>query len=318
MDAGRADRPRVDVGVVTFNTADVTVRALEHLTRSDQGCDLRVLVRDNGSRDGTADAVRAAFPAAEVEAGDENLGFAAGVNRLLARSDAPWFVALNSDAWPEPGALATLVRSAEANPRAAIVVPRLERPDGELEHSTHPFPSSLVAAVMATGAHRAMPRRAERMLLNGYWHHDEARAVDWAVGACWLMRRAAIDDVGLLDERYFMYAEDIEWCWRARKHGWSVQFEPAALVRHVGNASGAASYGDSRTTAYLRNTLRFYRSEHGLVASGLYRALNALGAARLWLVNRVRGRPGQAAGWKRQVAVHLSPVRGPDGPPVRR
>src|SRR5437763_12989581 len=104
-----AQRPRVDVGVVTWNTRDLTVRALRSLLDSDQGCDVRLLVHDNASSDDTASALRAEVPESDVEVAADNLGFAAGVNRLIARSDAPWFMTLNSDAWPEPGAIRRLV-----------------------------------------------------------------------------------------------------------------------------------------------------------------------------------------------------------------
>src|SRR4051812_11260765 len=135
--------------MVTWNSRDVTVDALERLLRSDQGCDFRLLVRDNGSTDGTPEAIRERFPDVEVDAGTDNLGFAGGMNRIIARSDAPWFFPLNSDAWPEDGCLATLVRAAEGHPTAAAVAPLLLRPDGTLEHSTHPFPSPRVALMVA-------------------------------------------------------------------------------------------------------------------------------------------------------------------------
>src|SRR3954454_14072682 len=141
-------RPRVDVGIVVWNTRDLTLSAIARLETAADDVDLRVLVRDNGSTDGSADAIRAAFPHVTVTEGD-NVGFARGVNSLLAISDAPWFVTLNSDAWPEPGALGRMVAAAEGAPRAAAVAPLLLRPDGELEHGTHPLPSIPVAAVTA-------------------------------------------------------------------------------------------------------------------------------------------------------------------------
>src|SRR6266571_4809579 len=98
-------RPRVDVGVVTWNTAELTATVLRRLLDSDQGCDIRLLIRDNASTDGTVETLSRLVPEAEIESGNKNLGFAAGVNRLLARSEAPWFFLLNSDAWPEPGAI---------------------------------------------------------------------------------------------------------------------------------------------------------------------------------------------------------------------
>ena len=303
------ERATVDVGIVTWNTAELTCTALRRLLDTPQGVDLRLLVRDNGSVDGTPEALADAVPEADVDAGDENLGFAAGMNTLIARSTAPWFLALNSDAWPQPQAIARLVESAERHPRAAAIAPRLERPDGTLEHSTHPFPSLRVAATTATGGGTWLPRRwADRMLLEPAWDHRRARDVDWAVGAALLMRRAALEDVGGFDERFFMYAEDLAWCDRAARHGWTIRFDPEAVVVHVGNASGERGYGDRRTRTYLENTNRWYRHRHGRVRVGAYRALNAAGALRLQLAARRRGDDTEADFWRSVRRVHLAPV----------
>jgi N-acetylglucosaminyl-diphospho-decaprenol L-rhamnosyltransferase len=309
-------RPRVDVGVLTYNTAELSATALRRLLDSDQGVELRLLVRDNASTDGTPEAVADAVPEAVIEIGSENLGFAAGVNRLLEKSDAPWFLALNSDAWPEPGAIAALVAAAESAPRAAATVPRIERPDGTLEHSTHALPSLWVAAMLATGAVSLLPARVRRRwLLEPDWQHDERRVVGWAVGAAMLMRREALDDLGGFDERFFMYAEDLEWCWRAGRKGWEIVFEPAALVRHVGNASGSAAYGRRRTAAYMRNSYRFAREAHGALWTFGWRVCNVVGSGRRWLIAVVRRRAGAARFWRTQIAASMVSTRGPDGPP---
>lgn len=302
-------RPQVDVGVVTWNTAELTVRALRHLLDTDQGADLRLLVRDNASSDGTAAAIERAVPEAEVDHGTENLGFAGGMNTIIERASAPWFLALNSDAWPHPAAVARLVDTALRHPRAAAVAPRLERPDGSLEHSTHPFPSLTVAATMAIGGDRWLPRVVrDRLMLEGTWGHDRPRRVDWAVGAALLMRRAALDAVGGFDEGYFMYAEDLDWCWRAARLAWTVEFDPNAVVVHVGNASGSHRYGDRRTRTYLQNTHRWYKSVHGPRRSAAYRRLNAIGALRSQLAARRRHDPEAADWWRAVRDVHRAPV----------
>ncbi len=304
-----AERPKVDVGVVTWNTAELTVRALRHLLDADQGVELRLLVRDNASTDGSASAVAREIPEAEVDLGTTNLGFAGGVNTILRRSTAPWFLALNSDAWPQPGAIGRLVDTALRHPRAGAVAPRLERPDGSLEHSTHPFPSLTVAATLAVGGDRWLPRPVrDRLLLEGTWAHDRRRRVDWAVGAALLMRRAALDEVGGFDERFFMYVEDLDWCWRAARLGWSIEFDPAAVVVHVGNASGKHRYGDRRTSTYLQNTHRWYKAVHGPRRGAAYRELNALGALRSQLAARRHHDPEAADWWRAVRAVHRAPV----------
>ena len=296
------DLPRVDVGVVTWNTRDLTVSALRRLLDTDQGADLRLLVHDNASSDGTADAVREQVPEADVVSWPENLGFAAAVNRLLARSDAPWFLMLNSDAWPTPGAIGHMVDAAVRHPRAAAVAPRLERPDGSLEHSTHPFPSVTVAAASTLPLRNAW---AQRHALHSAWQHDRERQVDWAVGAALLVRHSALAEIGDLDESFFMYVEDLEWCHRIRQRGWEVWFTPEAVVVHVGNASGKEKYGGTRSAVWIANTNRFYRRHHSAANTLAYRLVNAAGA--LLAAVRALSRRDRAAAqfWRRQIPLHL-------------
>jgi GT2 family glycosyltransferase len=234
------------------------------------------------------------------------------MNRLIARSAAPWFFPLNSDAWPEEHCLSTLLGAAERHPRAAAIAPLLVRPDGTLEHSTHPFPSPRVSMLAAIGDSRWVRRRGDRYLLEGTWMHDRARSVDWAVGAALLMRRQALDEVGPFDERFFMYAEDLEWCWRAHQRGWDIQFEPAAVVCHIGNVSGKPRYGERRRATYMANTYRFYAQEHGLAAMNLYRAINVAGAARHFLTARVTGNKAGASYWRPMVGAYMGRGASPD------
>jgi GT2 family glycosyltransferase len=226
-----------------------------------------VFVRDNASSDGTAAAVAAAYPDAEVDPGDENLGFAGGVNTILRRSTAPWVLLLNSDAWPEPGAIEAMLACAARHPRAAVVAPKLVRPDGRLEASAWPFPSMRVTLGSAL-------RRDANI-----WPHDVERRVDWAVGAALLIRRAALDEIGELDDSLFMYAEDLEWCWRARDAGWEVWFTPAAVVRHIGNESGAQQFGERQPAAWIANSVQVYGRRHGTLATTTWRLANAASAA---------------------------------------
>ena len=294
--------PRVDIGIVTWNTHDLTLRAVEAALASED-VDVRVLVRDNGSTDGTAAALAERHPDVVLDVG-ANVGFAAGVNALLARSDAPWFVTLNSDAWPEPSALRSLVDLAEQQPRAAAVAPLLLTPDGALEHSAHAFPRWLTAAALPLSR-----SRSEQLLLPPAWRHDRTREVDWAVGAALLLRRSAVDEVGGLDDAFFMYGEDLEWCWRARAAGWQVWFTPTAVVRHVGNASGAQRFGPSRDQAAIVNASLVVARYRGRGYALVWRALNALTAGRAWLAARRRGDRDLADHYRRQVAAHLGRAR---------
>ena len=304
------DRPQVDVGVVTWNTRDLTVRALRRLLDTEQGCQIRLLVRDNGSTDGTVPALARSVPEAEVDHDDRNLGFAAGMNRLIRRSSAPWFLLLNSDAWPEPGAVGALVAASRDHPQAAAVAPLLRRPDGSIEPSALPFPSVSTAAFDAVGLSRVMPRRAARRLIWPAWSHDVARAVDWAIGAALLVPRDAFEAVGLLDESLFMYAEDLEWCWRAHDRGRDVWFEPSAVVVHVGNASGTRAYGERRARAHLYNAYRVYERRHGRSRTLVLGALHMLGTGRALAAAALRRDRGGVGYWRTNLVAHGRALKG--------
>ena len=322
--SSRRNRPRVDVGIVTWNTAQLTAGAVRRLIDTDQGCDLRVLVHDNASSDGTVGALAAAAPEADIEAGTTNVGFARAVNSLVARSRAPWFLALNSDAWPEPGAIGTMVEAAEKDPEVAAVAPLLLRPDGTVEHSTHPFPTLGVAALDAVAGRRWLPAALlDRLYLEGSWSQDRTRVVDWAVGAALLFRRSALDAIGGLDERFFMYVEDLEWCWRARSRGWKVLFEPTAVVRHVGNASGGSRFGGARPALEAANLDVFLRSTRSPVVARTFRMLSALASGRLLLEARRKGDAAATAHWRSVMRSHLAldpapPVDPPESAAVGR
>lgn len=300
------DRPRVDVGVLTWNTAELTTQALRRLLDSDQNADIRLLVRDNASTDGTVAVLRERVPEADIDAGTRNVGFAAGVNTLIKRSTAPWLFLLNSDAWPTPGAIGRLVETAIEHPRAAAIVPRIEHPDGSVQHTTHPFPSVHVASTMAFRRDKLTPDEADALFLEGAWDHDRPRRLDWAHAAAWLLPRAALDEIGGLDERFFFYAEDLEWCWRAHKRGFEIWFEPRAIVQHVANASGEQLLAGARDRAHLHNSLRFYAREHGVVSAAAWWSIGTLGIARRFLAARRSGETGRAAVLKRYLAAQLA------------
>jgi hypothetical protein len=290
----------VDVAIVTWNTRETTVKAIETLLAAEPAGVLRVLVRDNASSDGTAEAIAEVYPDVSVDAGKANLGFAGGVNTILARSTAPWVLLLNSDAWPEPGAISRMVECAERHPRAAAVVPLLLRPDGALEPSTWPLPSlglSMSAALHPT---------------KHLWKHDAERPVEWAVGAAWLLRRSAVEEVGELDDSLFMYAEDVEWCWRAKDAGWEMWFTPDSVVRHIGNASGKQRYGAKQPAAWIANSVKVYRRHHGPVGTRMWQAANAFGAALQ--MARLRGNPGELNLWRVQLRAWLRPSYNIDRP----
>ncbi|MFP5220116.1 MAG: glycosyltransferase family 2 protein [Actinomycetes bacterium] len=303
-------RPHVDVLVVTWNTGAVTAAALRRLLDAEHGVVLRVLVHDNASADGTVAVLAEQVPEAEVVVDDVNRGFAAGVNALLARATAPWLLVLNSDAWPDPGAVDRLVEVALGDPGIGLVAPRLETPDGVLELSCLPAPSLATAWAAALGAERWAPRWSDRRLLPGAWCHDVPRDVDWAVGAAWLVRREAVESAGPMDTSLFMYGEDVEWCLRMRAAGWRLRFEPSAVVRHVGNASGSQAYSPhERARSWVRNDVLLFRRRSSRVATAAYVAARVVAARRTARARARGGDDGAAAHWRAVASGYLAAGR---------
>jgi N-acetylglucosaminyl-diphospho-decaprenol L-rhamnosyltransferase len=293
--------PVVDVCVLTWNTAELTATALTNLASSNQGVAYRVLLRDNGSSDGTAQAARDALPDAEIDAGKDNLGFAAGINRLLARSASPYVLILNSDAWPADHALERMVIAARERDDKAVIAPRLLQPDGRSEHSTWPFPSLGLSALYATGLRRVLPHHlAEHMMLAPDWRHDRSRYVGWAVGAALLIPRAVLDRVGGLDERYFFYGEDVDWCWRATDAGYQIWFDSEAVVHHIGGASSTQRSPGAITRRKAAASALVMMRRHGRTTSTLFRLLEMATAVRIGLIGMVRRDAGTVS-WARNV-----------------
>lgn len=309
-----APEPVVDVCMLTWNTRDVTLDALRRLCTSAQGVPFRVLVRDNASTDGTADAIAEAHPDVVLDRGHRNLGFAAGMNALLAETTAPYVLLLNGDAWPEPDALLRLVEAARSHPGAGAIAPLLLAPDGSVERSTWPFPSLRLSLLYASGLRRLVSRaRADTWLLEDGWLHDRPRWVGWAVGAAILVPRQVLARVGGLDERFFMYGEDVEWCWRMKDAGLRVWFEPSAVVRHVRSASADQLFAAdvaARKAAASAAVMRMRRSRGAALG---WQVLEMVIAARVWWHAR-RQEDAAAQHWARSVIrAHLGRVSGDEG-----
>ncbi len=226
-------KPDVDVIIVAHNSGLLLSEAVASAV-SEVGED-RVIVVDAESTDGSVAAASARFPQTRVLA-VPNAGFSAGNNRGIEAACAPYVLLLNPDAALEPGAVDVLVAAMEAEPDAGIVGPAVRTPGADVQAGSFGrFPSVRVRLGQAC-------RRA-RLRLTGRADVPELptrrAAVDWVTGAAMLVRRAAIEDAGPMDEAFFLYYEDIEWCHRMWDRGWRVLIEPAAnAVHHLGQSGG--------------------------------------------------------------------------------
>ena len=206
--------------IVNYESGEALLRCVE-AWRSDGAS--RLVVVDNGSRDGSVDRVRSLHPALEVIDPGRNLGYGAAANRGVAATDEPLIVVCNPDLDVRSGALAALAGALAEHPRRALVGPMIRTSEGARYPSARRFPSLIDA-----GGHALLGIFApDNRFTRAYQHHelDDATGVavevDWVSGACFLVRRSAFEEVGGFDESYFMYAEDVDLCWRLREIGWS-------------------------------------------------------------------------------------------------
>jgi N-acetylglucosaminyl-diphospho-decaprenol L-rhamnosyltransferase len=307
--------PVVDVVVVSWNVRAELLACLESVLAS-TGVDARPIVVDNASADGSADAVAKAHAELRLIRNPDNRGFARAANQGIAAGHAPWVLLLNPDTVVPPDAIAKLVAHLDELPEHAMVVPRLVDAAGRMEQSAYLFPSIPIALMVAVGAHHLLPRsRRQQLLFPGHWGAT-AQDVPWAIGAVMLIRRSAIERVGALDESFFVYVEDMEWCRRIRSEGMRIRFIPEVSVIHHGNRSGAQHFGDERTREYLANTLHYLRREKGRLWAWSFFGINtasAVGHAMLTAVTaRVlpsARRVGVHAYWRDQARGHLAVVR---------
>jgi GT2 family glycosyltransferase len=223
--------PDLGVVVVTYNGLPYVERTLESVAG------LETVVVDHGSTDGTVDLVRERFPEVRLFE-QENLGLAAGWNRGIRETSAPYVLVLNADAWLVGDAAEQLVRFAEEHERAGYVGPKLLNPDGTLQPSVRSFPTTWRLATEYLFLRKLAPRsRALNAFYGAGFGHDEARVVDFTKGAAFLLRRAAFEEVGPFDEEFFLFSEETDWCYRLREAGWQALFDPDAEAVHVGGAS---------------------------------------------------------------------------------
>jgi N-acetylglucosaminyl-diphospho-decaprenol L-rhamnosyltransferase len=244
----------VSVVVVTYNALPWLERCLESVRGHE------AVVVDHGSTDGTLELVRERFPSVRVVE-QANVGMGGGNNAGMRTAGGRYWLLLNSDAWVVGDALERLVAFADANPRTAVVGPRLRNPDGSLQRSVRGEPTLWRLATEYLFLRKLAPRtRALNAFYAGDFDHSSTREVESLYGAALFVRREAADQVGLFDEAFFMFSEETDWLHRFRAAGWSVVFYPDAEVVHV----GGASHGGRLFIENLRGILRFVAKHRGL------------------------------------------------------
>ena len=243
----------VSAVAVTLNGLPWIEQCLESLAG------VETILVDHGSTDGTLERVRERFPAVRVLE-QENRGLGAGLNAGMLAAPARYHLLINSDAWLVENALERLVAFADAREDAAVVAPRLRNPDGTLQRSVRGFPTLWRLATEYFFLRKLAPRsHAFNAYYAGDFDHGSARSVEWVMGSCFLVRRAAADQVGMFDEDFFLFSEETDWLYRFHQAGWTVWFTPDAEAVHV----GGASHGGRMYVENVRGLVRWFAKHRG-------------------------------------------------------
>jgi GT2 family glycosyltransferase len=308
------------VGIVSWNTAPELDRCLRALPAALGSVVAEVVVVDNSSADDSA-AVAAGHAGVRVVGNDANLGYARAMNQALAGTAAPVLAAVNPDTVPPPGSIAELAHRLLDAPEVGLVAPRLADLDGGNQHSAYRFPSPAVS--LAT----ALPLRVQRGALGRRLGLEAAGPppvpldVDWAVGAVHVIRATALAGRAPYDERWFMYAEDIELCWWLGRRGWRCRYEADVVVPHEGNVAGAKAWGADRTARWLPATYDWYARDRGRAAARRWGVANALACGVVATRSALTRHPAEAramaalARWHGRAAIRL-PRPDPTPPPA--
>jgi GT2 family glycosyltransferase len=277
------------VVIVSFNTCDLLARCLRMLMAELSGISAEVFVVDNASSDGSADMVEADFPAVRLIRSQVNRGFAAANNLALRQATGRYAILLNSDAFPEPNALWLAIRHMDADPAVAVGGARLIGQDRSWQPSGRLFPSLLNDFLTLSGLSARFPYSVFFGRADRTWADIKRSAeVDWVPGAFSIIRRSALESVGLFDEAFFFYYEEVDLCVRLKQAGYKIWYYADVVVTHLGGASSkkVTSQQFSESGAQLaawrmRSAFLYYRKHHGTLA----RAAREL--ERLWYFARV-------------------------------
>jgi GT2 family glycosyltransferase len=288
----------LSVLIVNWNVRDLLRDCLRSIERGRGDLAVEVIVVDSASADGSAAMVAAEFPWVTLLPRTDNVGFPRGNNIALAQARGDFLLLLNPDTVVLDDALPVLVAFLQDHPDVGAVGPQLLNPDGSVQSSRRRFPTPATGFLESTWLEGLAPG-----VLRRYYAldlpDDQTADVDWLVGACLMVRRAVYERIGGLDEAYFMYSEELDWCRRIKAAGWRVVYHPAArIVHHVGKSSEQAV--TARHINFQRAKLRYFRKYHGRAAAAGLRLFLLGNYAWQLLLEAAKGALGSQPALRRQ------------------
>jgi hypothetical protein len=287
----------VSIIVVAWNVRELLRNCLQSVYTETKGTEFEVIFVDNGSSDGSAEMVRKEFPQARVIANPDNKGFTKANNQAIEIARGRYVLLLNSDTIVLDNAIARTVQFADAHPEAAVVGCRVLNPDRSLQRSCFRFYSTLNMLLEVLCLSRAFPSSPffGRNRYGG-WDYNSEREVDVVVGCFSLLRMEAIRRVGVMDERLFVYGDDMDWCRRFVEAGWKVMFTPAGRIVHYWGQT-TRKEADRFDLQYHGAVLINVKTHYGPVTFALCRLLTAgylLQRVPYWLLKAARRKGGRA------------------------
>lgn len=272
MDKAPEPDPLLSVITVTWNAkkyVDLCLRSLDHI----EDIPLEIIVVDNASTDGTQEMIVKEFKDFHLIRNEQNLGFAKANNIGIRQSRGRYICLVNSDVVVPIGCLSRLLEYMDANPSVGIVGPQMLAPDGGVRRSCMRSPSlwGLIGRSLGVDRSPFFSRLFSSPIMSDFGH-DRIADVEILNGWFWMVRRQALDQVGLLDERFFMYGEDLDWCRRFRKAGWRLVFDPDVRAVHYGGASSSAA-PERFYVEMQRADLQYWRKHHGPIALLAFRGI---------------------------------------------
>ena len=261
MNVAIAEHPKLSIVIVSYRCRDFLAACLGSLAADVHAREGQVIVVDNNSCDGTVELVTERFPWVELVAVRENLGFAKANNVGIAKAVGRFVLLLNPDTIVTPDSLGAAVRELEGRPDVGMLGVKLLREDGRLDHACkRGFPTPLTSLYHFGGLSRRLPKGPKfAHYTAGSVGEDEVATIDAVNGAFMLVRREALDDVGPLDEDYWLYGEDLDWCFRFWAAGWKILYWPRVTVLHFKGGSSGKARTWRTNLAFHRAMWLFYR-----------------------------------------------------------
>jgi asparagine synthase (glutamine-hydrolysing) len=270
--------PDLSVIIVNWNTRDILRDCLASVEAHLATAVHEVIVVDNASSDGSAEMVAREFPAVRIVRNAENVGFARANNQAMRLARGSWLLLLNSDTVLIDDSVDRLFARVRTEEGVGMVHCRLVTVDRRPQYSTYRFPSIKLALLEDFGFYKLLPRsKRGEALLGGYWQEDEERDVDWVAGSFMLFPRKVFEDTGGFSEKYFMYGEDMEWCYRIRERGWPIRHYPEASIIHLDHRSSDLRWGGRPIAICVQRQVEIYTGRHGRMLGRVYKAVKMTG-----------------------------------------